>query len=427
MREQKLDPHIRYSCAQCGACCRQPWRVVLEPEKLPAIAEHDWGRYPQLSGKTLYRQFSGRDRAQIELAKADTGQCIFLDDDNLCIIHKELGEDAKPKVCLQLPFFPGRMWDADYVSASFGCPAVQEQIGKPLGEQSEAIARQIELTSKPADLQALVALDQTRRVTQATAGALVESAMDIFNPDHDQPVWARYGRVLQLFIAACAARGTDLAAAVQNGSLTQQTMPVNEITPFDDRSSCPMAARFLLAANLMTDLAPQAVGQGMGLVSRLTMVPRLWSLAQLRGAYASRLLARNVALEPLFDAAFDGSLDGQSTAFVCRYVRSRFWQYYPCGTRLPFLAGLHQMIVDFNTALLFARSQAVHEQRKRLSAKDVKLGVQVVEFHIANQVRLYDLVLRGWLHGVLNNPTIAVASLRLMCPAPIPVPTGTTN
>jgi len=36
MRERNLDPHIRYSCIQCGACCRQPWRVVLEPEKLPA-------------------------------------------------------------------------------------------------------------------------------------------------------------------------------------------------------------------------------------------------------------------------------------------------------------------------------------------------------------------------------------------------------
>jgi Fe-S-cluster containining protein len=424
MREQRLDPYVRYTCTCCGLCCRQPWRVVLEPDKLTAIASHDWSRYPRLAGCTFYREVQGRGGKQIELAKADDGHCIFLDDDNLCIIHKELGEQAKPTACLQLPFFPGRMWDADYVSASYGCRAVQEQTGKPLSAQQQDIARHITVTNRPAAPDALVALDRTCRVNQATARVMTESAMDTFDPRSDESVWARYARVLELFAAACAADRADLVEAIRGDSLIAQTMRIEQLAPFEERSHCPMPARFLLAANLMTDAAPQSIGEGMSVMSRLAMVPRLWSLAQLRGVYASRLLRRNIALDPLFDGALDGALDEESTTFVCRYARSRFWQFYPCGSRLPMLGGLHQMIVDFNTAVLFARSQAVHDERDHLSVEDVKLGVQQVEFHVANQVRLYDVVLRGWLHSVLNNPTFAMASLRLMCPATINAAAG---
>src|SRR5262245_47288116 len=137
MRLQVIDPKLNFDCQACTRCCDQPWRTVIEPERAAALDGVDWGaEFPALRGKQLYRKARAGDRDVLELGKGEGTRCIFLDHDNLCIIHKKLGYDAKPAMCKQFPFFPARAWDADYVSANYGCKAVQNRAGPPATGQA---------------------------------------------------------------------------------------------------------------------------------------------------------------------------------------------------------------------------------------------------------------------------------------------------
>jgi lysine-N-methylase len=77
-----------------------------------------------------------RGRNLFLIRKIDGKRCVFLDDENRCIIHKLHGENAKPLACRLYPFdiFP---WRDGGVSAILrhDCPAVAFQKGKMIGER----------------------------------------------------------------------------------------------------------------------------------------------------------------------------------------------------------------------------------------------------------------------------------------------------
>ena len=107
-------------------------------------------------------------------------------------------------------------------------------------------------------------------------------------------------------------------------------------------------------------------------------------------------------------------LENESTELLLRYFRSRFWQRTALSKELSIVAGVHQHILDFNAVLFFARFFAHRDGADRLTAKRVRDALQIVEFHLANQHRLYHMTLKKWLIGQLNSPQAALASLRMM-------------
>jgi hypothetical protein len=145
----------------------------------------------------------------------------------------------------------------------------------------------------------------------------------------------------------------------------------------------------------------------------MSRLPRLLSLAGLSGAYASRIAGRNISVSDVFNGASDSVLDPQSGKLLTRYFRSRLWQRMLIGTRLPIIAGLHQQILDLNAILFFARAEALHRNEHVLSDSTIRFALKGVEFHLANQTRVYEQVLKGWLRRQLSNPMIAEASLKL--------------
>ncbi len=99
-------PDSSFTCLGCGACCRWPGSVLLEPSDIAAAAAHfdmgeeDWiGRYARLA----------RNRAQLTLKEAPDGACIFLEADNRCRIY-----GARPRQCRDFP----ATWQVE------GCPAL---------------------------------------------------------------------------------------------------------------------------------------------------------------------------------------------------------------------------------------------------------------------------------------------------------------
>src|SRR5437879_2609676 len=95
------------------ACQRVSSRMRPRPPRQAAPAEHerlrahDWAaESPRLAGRALFEELPGAGRGAsptVRLAKIE-GACAFLEPDQLCLIHKTMGLEAKPGPCQQYPF-----------------------------------------------------------------------------------------------------------------------------------------------------------------------------------------------------------------------------------------------------------------------------------------------------------------------------------
>lgn len=94
------NTHIEYECRQCGACCRLPGIVRLQPEEIGPMAD-----YLGIPLDEFIARFTmlAPDRAGLILTEQPDGACVFLEN-NLCRVHA-----AKP---LQCQDFPGN-WNFD--------------------------------------------------------------------------------------------------------------------------------------------------------------------------------------------------------------------------------------------------------------------------------------------------------------------------
>ena len=189
-----------------------------------------------------------------------------------------------------------------------------------------------------------------------------------------------------------------------------------------------MQSRFLFAATMFPDALPADSTANMGFLKRITLVPKLMSLAQIRGSYASRLLDRNVAIADVLTAAAKITVTPAATTLLGRYLRSRMWQRFPGGTKLPLYSAIHQHILDVNAVVFYGAAGALEAGKDCLDRAVIEHALMLVEFHLSNQPRLYDQVLKGWLRGWLATPAIAWASLRMIrtadrsCAAPQEIP-----
>lgn len=423
MRLKVIDPELRFTCSGCASCCIQPWYVAVEPEKLPVLEQVDWAaEFPHFAGgKELYRTFTLDGKTIFELAKVEGNRCVFLDHDNLCMIHKKLGYEAKPEVCKQFPFLPARAWDADYISASFGCPAIQNGHGELMTDQAEAIAAVVPLTQRPADHEACVLLTTTISVSQETARALLGLLGQVFaGSDADDTIIKRFARALAILKRAVTTAPDDLLQAIRSGDLLWQ-VEVPPVEPFPSAAVAPMASRFLFAATLFQDTLPAHGPRTVGLLGRLTMVPKLMSLATMRGGYASRLLQQNVNMAEVADCSADSRMTPEATALLGRYLRARMWQQFPAGTQLPIAGAIHQHILDIAAVVFYARAIAGPDHRAVLDRAVIARGLGLVELHLANQKRIYQQILKGWQRQTLESLDLAWASLRMIrCGSGVP-------
>ena len=139
-----VDPEQRFTCQQCGRCCRRPWEIALTPGEVRAYRQAKVERYfreregsPEGADSDPFEDLPG---GYARIRKRADGACGFLSPDNRCRIHEELGAERKPLTCRLFPmrFHPAE--DALVVTASFACPTVVKNEGERLSAQSREVA-----------------------------------------------------------------------------------------------------------------------------------------------------------------------------------------------------------------------------------------------------------------------------------------------
>lgn len=123
----------RWDCHQCGVCCRGSV-VPLSAEDVARLQEQKWQERPELTGTPVMVRENLLGHAH-RLAQRADGSCVFLMEDGLCRIHKELGFDAKPLVCRMFPLQVVPRDNLAYVTLRRACPSAAADLGRPVAEQ----------------------------------------------------------------------------------------------------------------------------------------------------------------------------------------------------------------------------------------------------------------------------------------------------
>jgi len=131
-----LPTDTRFTCLACGRCCRTTTISLSEgeAERLASIPA------PRRDSPTVesYRVIKGRG---FRIRPRPDGSCPYLDEDDLCAIHKEHGLQAKPLACRLFPLTFLRTPDGLTVPLRFSCPAVALGAGAPLKDDEKQLRR----------------------------------------------------------------------------------------------------------------------------------------------------------------------------------------------------------------------------------------------------------------------------------------------
>ena len=419
MRKQVVDHEFRFECGSCAACCRQPWLIRVEEEKCGPIEGFDWGaKYGQLVGREPLARAQVTGGEVPVLAKKDNGECVFLDADRLCIIHKELGYEAKPLICRRFPYYGAPMPDVDHLSANFGCPAVQAGRGPTMEEKRQDILSTMPASKASAGGFSDVALLVGHLIPLEAANVLADHWADLFDPETSEDLWSRFAAALRITTAAVRAEPAALPATLGEESFGDE-VELPALEPAESPAAVPWPCRLLLALDLWNDYYPpgHSGARRPPLTTRLGLIGKVMHVVRMNGAYASRYLPGNIVLHRLGAASFRAALPpDESTRLLCRWIRAGFRQRSFRRDRISMMAGLHQQIVDANAVHFYGRALADQAGRERPLAADYSRALNIVGFGISTQKRAYQTVFRKRAMSLLESVEMAWCSLGMFYP-----------
>ncbi len=119
-------PEQNWSCHSCGNCCRALVAHISDEERV-RIDKQGWRK------KLGVAPYVRAGKSWV-LSKRSDGACVFLNDDNLCMIHAEFGETEKPVACRIFPFSVRPVRDGWQASLRFDCPSITGSQGTPTGQ-----------------------------------------------------------------------------------------------------------------------------------------------------------------------------------------------------------------------------------------------------------------------------------------------------
>ena len=130
---QPLPLVERWSCHQCGVCCRGSI-VPLSADDVARLKSQKWEERPEFQNTPVMVRESWLGH-EYRLAQREDGSCVFLLPDGLCRIHKELGFDAKPLVCRMFPLQIVPRDKVAFVTLRRACPSAAADKGRSVAEQ----------------------------------------------------------------------------------------------------------------------------------------------------------------------------------------------------------------------------------------------------------------------------------------------------
>lgn len=127
-------PDQRYACRDCPArCCRVPWSIRFSDEEVVRYLSEPW-----IAERVGDEGMAVLGRGVLPMREHERRlQCVFLDDDLLCGMHKKFGHEYIPGSCQAFPFGFMRDEKAKKLIAQLShlCPSIRDNYGEPVAGQ----------------------------------------------------------------------------------------------------------------------------------------------------------------------------------------------------------------------------------------------------------------------------------------------------
>ena len=138
-----LSQDQRFTCSQCGRCCRRTTVPVTAGEaeayRTFGVARLcDDGDGSVGAAHDPFELIPGYEPL-LRIRKRPDGACGFLSPDGLCRIHETMGFDKKPIACRLFPFSFHPAEGGGVITTSFACPAVIANEGELLTSQAREL------------------------------------------------------------------------------------------------------------------------------------------------------------------------------------------------------------------------------------------------------------------------------------------------
>ena len=383
----ELKEQQKYSCKCCGAGCRS-FLVAVRPQERQAIeAQENWRE--SLGVDELFVTHRAAGKLGFGLAKRTDGSCIFLGNDNLCVIHKKFGLKAKPLACQLYPFVLTPVGGRLHLGLRFDCPAVCENIGQNLDDHRKDLKRMArELITADIEKLELPEICFKQKVSVKFFEAINEILLKMTNSDavplNDRLQWLR-----NFVDYLCEIKWQnvtdenfdDLVGMIQGGLLAEiqsRQIPKKAVT---GKPRKLLGQIFFLLCQPTSIITAQKKGPLKTLKNRLRLTRMEKQLRQLDGP-----LPRIQPDWPdcnLQDLETDfGTWPAEVQQLMTRYLTCRIAGMGYCGYnfyRYSLTEGIQSLLLGVVTAGWVMRIAALQAGRKKIELADAQQAVMTID------------------------------------------------
>jgi lysine-N-methylase len=387
-----------YSCEGCGKCCRGYFAIAATAAEAERIRAMGWDDDPAMAGVPL---FTGSGDRQF-IAHRDDGACVFLDNDNLCRIHKRFGEAAKLVACRLYPFILAPVGSQARVDIRFDCPAVAANRGaalpRHLADLRALLPRVLpdeaaHLPAPPLFGRVAVGWPALLRITEAVRRLLEAPKLDLTR---------RIAAVVNLAAALRTPRLAELEGGKLDELLQSAAAKLLAAAQEDPLARVPPGGVTLLMFRQVLGVYGRAdrIGERADVSGRFRHAWRmLWGRGTVPPLQADFPAVPFAALEGLF-----GTPDGEAAAALARYYHVKLAALGFCGVPFygrSYLDGLNGLLLTYPLLLWFARLFAAGRNRPALDAEAVHRALEVLN-HQYGITPILDLPTERYRHAQLT-------------------------
>ncbi len=250
--ELRVASHSRHTCKLCGGGCRS-YDVMLTEREARRLDLAMWR--PLLHDVPDDAPLVVLDEAthQYTLNKVND-RCVFLDTDELCIVHKSAGMDAKPIACQFFPLQAVQAPDGLHLSLNVGCRRLVEMTDADSVPDLDGARRLLSQVQAVTTIGETLPLAPDHEISYAEFSAWQAKLLGLLTvPESEwRHVWERLRAAADLLLiipADALMPGTEPVALFQAlHRLTVNTPPVRHTLTALYRRSEPWLTRLMTAS-----------------------------------------------------------------------------------------------------------------------------------------------------------------------------------
>ena len=362
-------PQARFTCQNCGRCCTM-WTITADASKVERLRKQDWG------GPDPFLPLRGEgDPFKLRM---EAGRCVFLDEENRCRIHGQVGYNSKPEGCKAFPLHVGKVAGQTRVRLSFYCPAVSANKGKRLGDQMRWVRNTVKAAGD-VTREAALTLDDELEITLRDLEAL-EAGLEALLEQQDHTPADRLAAGAALLKRVKRATAKSGKGALLPAVKTARAAPLAELAAEGRQDGAPSRGGPVLSLFLGQDCAPG----GLSRAGRFFGV-RLFNLGL--GRLSSRLMGGKASMKQI--RAVELRLSEESGSLVTRYLLHKLRARCTLSGELSVTSGFNLLVAAYAVSSILARLSAAHAGRGATDHADVERAIQAADLLVVEHTAIY--------------------------------------